>query len=50
MSILHLGHQISDIVGLGDSFISTDAVGFEADLDVNALKFVGEQQGLGAAR
>ena len=41
MSILHLGHQISDIVGLGDSFISTDAVGFDADLDVNCLKFRG---------
>ena len=35
--ILHLGHQVTDIAGVTGR-ISTDAAGFDADLDVNCIK------------
>ncbi len=35
--ILHLGHQVTDLAGI-DGRISTDAVGFDPDYDVNAVK------------
>lgn len=38
--ILHLGHQESDLAG-ATGLISTDAVGFDADYDVNCIKVSG---------
>jgi hypothetical protein len=35
--ILHLGHQVTDLAGI-EGRISTDAAGFDADLDVNCIK------------
>lgn len=35
--ILHLGHQVTDLAGI-EGRISTDAVGFDPDLDVNCIK------------
>ena len=38
--ILHLGHQPGDIPGI-TGLISTEAGGFDPDLDVNAIRFIG---------
>ena len=35
--ILHLGHQVTDLAGV-EGRISTDAVGFDAELDVNCVR------------
>lgn len=35
--ILHLGHQVTDLAGI-EGLISTDAAGFDPDLDVNCIK------------
>lgn len=35
--ILHLGHQVTDLAGV-TGLISTDAVGFDANLDVNCIR------------
>lgn len=39
MTILHLGHQPGDLSGVA-GLISADAGGFDADLDVNAVRIV----------
>ncbi|MEI4196582.1 FscB [Roseovarius sp. E0-M6] len=41
MTILHLGHQPADLGGIEPALMSTDPAGFDADLDVNAVKFTG---------
>ncbi|PQO22065.1 FscB [Rhodobacteraceae bacterium WD3A24] len=41
--VLHLGHQPADLAGVTSTNISTDAEGFDPDLDVNCLKFVGNE-------
>ena len=38
--ILHLGHQPTDISGIS-GLLSTVAAGFDATLDVNAIRFTG---------
>jgi len=35
--ILHLGHQATDLAGV-EGRISTDAAGFDPDLDINCIK------------
>ena len=40
--ILHLGHQPTDLSGVA-GLISTDPTGFDADLDVNALRHYGSK-------
>ena len=42
MSILHLGHQPADLSGVTGANLSTDAAAFDADLDVNGLRFEGD--------
>lgn len=43
MTILHLGHQPGDLGGVTSNHISTDAAAFDPDLDVNGLRFYGEE-------
>jgi len=38
--ILHLGHQPSDISGI-TGLLNTTPIGFDPDLDVNAIRFSG---------
>lgn len=40
--ILHLGHQPTDVSGIA-GLLSTAAAGFDANLDVNAIRFVGSR-------
>lgn len=44
MTVLHLGHQPADVSGITAGQISTDAAGFDADLDVNAIEFTGGRE------
>jgi hypothetical protein len=42
MTVLHLGHQVTDLTGVS-GLISTDAAGFDADLDSNCIKVTSDR-------